>query len=144
MAQITSSNQPIEIDVAGGTDYKTLVCVSSGTVDGTVDVTEEQTDCGIYTSTSDAKYTVTAEALCETAPSVSQVSYDDLLTAFVNKTTVAVRVQNPTVTGSSIGTVYYHAFDAKITALSLNKSSSAAYISFSVTLQSDGAIDITA
>jgi hypothetical protein len=142
MAQITSSNQPIEIDVAGGTAYKTLVCVSSGTVDGTVEVTTEQTDCGVLTSVGDPSYNITAEALCETAPTVDQVSYEDLLTAFVNKTTVAVRVQNPVVSGSSLGAAYYHAFAAKITALSLNKSSSAAYISFSVTFQSDGAIDI--
>jgi hypothetical protein len=144
MAQITSSNQPIEVDVAGGTSYKTLVCVSSGTVDGTTDVSEEQTDCGNFANVADPKYTITAEAVCETAPSVSQVSYTDLLTAFINKTTVAVRVQNPTVTGSSIGTSYYHAFAARITALSLNKASSSAYISFSVTFTSDGAIDITA
>ena len=144
MAQIVSSNQPIEIDVAGGTSYKTLVCVSSATVDGTADVSEEATDCGVLTSVGDPKYTVTADALCETAPTVSQVSYEDLLTAFVNKTSVAVRVQNPTVTGSSVGTAYFHAFSARITALSLNKASSEAYVSFSVTLQSDGAIDITA
>jgi hypothetical protein len=144
MAQITSSNQPIEIDVANGTAFKTLVCVSSGTVDGSVEVTTEQTDCGVLTSVGDPSYTITAEALCESAPTVDQVSYEDLLTAFVNKSNVAVRVQNPTVTGSSLGTVYYHSFSARITNLSLNKSSSAAYISFSVTLQSDGAIDITA
>jgi hypothetical protein len=144
MAQITSSNQPIEIDVLGGTSYKTLVCVQSATVDGAADVSTEQTDCGALTSVADPVYTVTADALCETSPSVSQVSYEDLLTAFVNKSTVAVRVQNPTVTGSSLGTAYYHAFNARVTALSLNKSSSAAYVSFSVTLQSDGAIDITA
>ena len=144
MAQITSSNQPIEIDVAGGSSYKTLVCVQSGTVDGTVNVSEEDTDCGTLTSTGNVKYTITADALCETAPSVSQVSYASLLTAFNNKTTVSVRVQNPIVSGSSLGAAYYHSFSAKITALSLNKSSSAAYISFSVTLQSDGVIDITA
>jgi hypothetical protein len=144
MAQITSSNQPIEIDVLGGTAYKTLVCVSSGTVDGTVEVTNEQTDCGVLTSVGDPSYTITAEALCETAPTVDQVSYASLLTAFVNKATVSARVRNPVVAGSSIGTAYFHAFNAKITALSLNKSSSAAYISFSVTLQSDGPIDIIA
>lgn len=144
MAQIISSNQPIEIDVAGGTSYKTLVCVSSASADGSTEVSTEQTDCGILTSVSDPQITVTAEAICETAPSVSQVSYKDLQTAFVNKTLVSVRIQNPVVTGSSLGAAYYHQFNARITGLSLNKSSSAAYISFSVTLASDGTIDITA
>lgn len=143
MAQIVSSNQPIEIDVAGGSSYKTLVCVSSGTLDGSADVTTEETDCGSFTSTGAVSYELSADAICETAPTVSQVTYNSLLTAFANKTLVTVRVQNPTVTGSSIGTHYYHQFSARITALSLNKSSSAAYMSFSVTLQSDGAIDIT-
>jgi hypothetical protein len=143
MAQIISSNQPIEIDVAGGSSFKNLVCLQSSTVDGTADVTTEQTDCGALTSVASPVYTVSADALCETAPSVSQVSYKDLLTAFNNKTLVSVRVQNPVVTGSSLGTAYYHQFLARITSLSLSKASSAAYISFSVQLQSDGAIDIT-
>lgn len=143
MAQIISSNQPVEIDVAGGVSFKSLVCLQSSTVDGSADVTTEQTDCGVLTSVASPVYTVSADALCETAPTVSQVSYKDLLTAFNNKTLVNVRVQNPVVTGSSLGTAYYHQFFARITSLSLGKASSAAYISFSVQLQSDGAIDIT-
>ena len=143
MAQIISSNQPIEIDVAGGSSYKSLVCLQSATVDGSADVTTEQTDCGVLTSVADPVYTVSADALCESAPSVSQVSYKDLLTAFNNKTLVSVRVQNPVVAGSSLGTAYYHHFHARITSLSLSKTSSASYIAFSITLQSDGAIDVT-
>jgi hypothetical protein len=143
MAQITSSNQPIEVDVAGGSSYKALVCVSSGSVDGSVDAQTEETDCANFVSVGSPSYTVSAEAICETAPTVSQVSYKDLLTAFNNKTTVSVRIQNPTVVGSSLGTVYYHHFHAKITSLTLSKPSSAAYISFSVTFTSDGIIDIT-
>jgi predicted secreted protein len=143
MAQVLSSNQPIEIDVAGGSSFKALVCVQSKTVSGSVDVTEEDTDCGLLTAVGSVKYTITADAVCETAPTVSQVSYEDLLVAFVNKDLVAVRVQNPTVTGSSLGTVYYHAFNARITQLDLT-GEAAGYIKFSITLNSDGAIDITA
>ncbi len=84
MAQIVSSNQPIEVDVAGGSSYKTLVCVSSGSLDGSVDVTTEDTDCGSFTSTGSVSYQVSADAICETAPTVSQVTYNSLLTAFVN------------------------------------------------------------
>jgi predicted secreted protein len=142
MAQVLSANQPIEIDVAGGSSYKTLVCVQSKTVSGTVDVTEEDTDCGLLTAVGSVKYTITADAVCETAPTVSQVSYNALLTAFVNKTLVSVRVQNPTVTGSSLGTAYYHSFYARITQLDLT-GESAGYVKFSITLNSDGAIDTT-
>lgn len=143
MAQIVSSNQPVEIDVAGGTSFKTLVCVNTATLDGSADAASTETDCGIFTSTGAASYTISADAVCETAPTAQQVTYNSLLTAFINKTLVSVRVQNPTVTGSSIGTHYFHRFSARITALSLSKSSSSAYVSFSVTLQSDGAITIT-
>jgi predicted secreted protein len=143
MAQIQSSNQPIEIDVAGGSSYKTLVCVQSKTLSGSVDVTEEDTDCGLLTAVGSVKYEISADGVCETAPSVSQVSYSSLLTAFNNKTLVSVRVQNPVVSGSSLGASYYHQFAARITGLELT-GESAGYIKFSITLVSDGTIDITA
>jgi predicted secreted protein len=142
MAQVLSSNQPIEIDVAGGSSYKTLVCVQSKTVSGSVDVTEEDTDCGLLTAVGSVKYTITADAVCETAPTVSQVSYNALLTAFVNKTLVHVRVQNPVVSGSSLGAAYFHSFYARITQLDLT-GESAGYVKFSITLNSDGVIDTT-
>jgi hypothetical protein len=142
MAQVLSSNQPIEIDVAGGTSFKTLVCVQSKTVSGSVDVTEEDTDCGLLTAVGSVKYTITADAVCETAPTVSQVSYNALLTAFVNKTLVNVRVQNPVVSGSSLGAAYYHQFLSRITQLDLT-GESAGYVKFSITLNSDGVIDTT-
>jgi predicted secreted protein len=142
MAQVLSSNQPIEIDVAGGSSFKTLVCVQSKTVSGSVDVTEEDTDCGLLTAVGSVKYTITADAVCETAPTVSQVSYNALLTAFVNKTLVHVRVQNPVVSGSSLGAAYYHSFYARITQLDLT-GESAGYVKFSITLNSDGIVDIT-
>lgn len=144
MAQIKSSEQLIEIDVDNGTSYKTLVCVSTGTLDGAAEVTSEETDCGIFTSTGSVTYTVTADAICETAPSVTQVTYQDLLPKFINKSLIAVRIQNPAIGLTTAGSVYYHSFSGYITALTLNKPSSAAYVSFSITLQSDGAIDITA
>jgi predicted secreted protein len=142
MAQVLSSNQPVEIDVAGGSSFKTLVCVQSKTVSGSVDVTEEDTDCGLLTAVGSVKYTITADAVCETAPTVSQVSYNALLTAFVNKTLVNVRVQNPVVSGSSLGAAYYHQFLSRITQLDLT-GESAGYVKFSITLNSDGVIDTT-
>lgn len=143
MAQITSSNQPVELDVNGGTSFKTLVCTNTASWETTNEVTEEETDCGVLTSVGEMRLTVTASGVCETAPSVSQVSYGDLLAAQKAKRTITVRIQNPTVTGSSIGTVYYVVSSAKITSLSAAKPSPSGYISFDVTIQSDGDIDIT-
>lgn len=143
MGQILGSLQNVEIDVAGGTSYKNLVCMRTSSVNTTMDATTEQTNCGVLTSPSEPQMTVDFDAICETAPTVAQVSYEDLLAAMVNKTQVAVRVQNPTVTGASVGTVYYHQFMGYITDLTLNQSTTE-FVNFSGTIQSTGTLDVIA
>lgn len=143
MPQILGSLQNIEIDVAGGTSYKNLVCLRTGSVNTTMDATTEQTNCGVLTSPSEPQMTVDFDAICEAAPTVAQVSYEDLLAAMVNKTIVNVRVQNPTISGSSVGTVYYHQFSGYITDLTLNQSTTE-FINFSGTIQSTGTLDVIA
>ena len=143
MAQILGSTQNVEIDVAGGSSYKNLVCLRTSSVNTTMDATTEQTNCGVLTSPSEPQMSLDFDAICETAPSGSQVSYEDLLTAMVNKTLVAVRVQNPVVSGSSAGAAYYHAFSGYITDLTMNQSSTE-FINFSGTMQSTGALDVVA
>jgi hypothetical protein len=141
MAQVLGSLQNIEIDVANGSSYKNLVCLRTSSVNTTMDATTEQTNCGVLTSPSEPQMSLDFDAICETAPSIAQVSYEDLLTAMVNKTLVAVRVQNPTVTGSSQGTAYYHKFSGYITDLTLNQSTTE-FVNFSGTIQSTGTLDV--
>jgi hypothetical protein len=143
MGQIQGSLQNIEIDVAGGSSFKNLVCLRTSSVNTTVDSTTEQTNCGVLTSVAEPQMTVDFDAICEVAPSVSQVSYEDLLAAAVNKTLVSVRVQNPTVTGASTGAAYYHQFSGYITDLTLNQSTTE-FINFSGSISSTGTLDITA
>jgi hypothetical protein len=143
MGQILGSIQNIEIDVAGGSSYKNLVCLRTSSVNTTMDATTEQTNCGVLTSPSEPQMTVDFDAICETAPTVAQVSYEDILAAMVNKTLVTVRVQNPTVTGASVGTVYYHQFSGYVTDLTLNQSTTE-FINFSGTIQSTGTLDVIA
>jgi hypothetical protein len=143
MPQVLGSLQNIEIDVAGGSSYKNLVCLRTGSVNTTMDATVEQTNCGVLTSPSEPQMTVDFDAICEAAPTIAQVSYEDLLAAMVNKTIVTVRVQNPTITGSSVGTVYYHQFSGYITDLTLNQSTTE-FVNFSGTIQSSGTLDVTA
>lgn len=143
MGQILGSVQNIEIDVAGGSSYKTLVCLASSSVNTTLDTTTDQTNCGTLTSVGEPGVAISFDAVCEVAPSVSQVSYGSLLTASINKTLVTVRVQNPTVTGASVGTVYYHQFSAYVTSLTLTQAT-ADFMKFSGTITSSGTIDITA
>lgn len=143
MGQILGSLQNVEIDVAGGSSYKNLVCLRTSSVNTTMDATTEQTNCGVLTSPSEPQMTVDFDAICETAPTVAQISYEDLLGAMVNKTQVTVRVQNPVVTGSSVGTVYYHQFAGYITDLTMNQSTTE-FINFSGTIQSTGTLDVIA
>jgi hypothetical protein len=141
MAQVLGSLQNIEIDVAGGSTYKNLVCLRTSSVNTTMDATTEQTNCGVLTSPSEPQMNLDFDAICETAPTIAQVSYEDLLSAMVNKTIVAVRVQNPVVSGSSAGAAYYHSFSGYITDLTLNQSTTE-FINFSGTIQSTGALDV--
>jgi hypothetical protein len=142
MAQVLGSLQNIEIDVLGGVSYKNLVCLRTSSVNTTMDATTEQTNCGVLTSPSEPQMTLDFDAICETSPTVAQVSYEDLLAAMVNKTLVAVRVQNPVVSGSSVGAAYYHAFSGYITDLTMNQSTTE-FVNFSGTIQSTGALDVT-
>lgn len=145
MAQILGSAQQVGIDVAGGTSYKPLVCLRTSSVNTTMDSTTDQTNCGVLTSPSEPQMTIDFDAICETAAatlSTPSVSYKELLNAMVNKTLVAVQVQNPVVTGSSAGAYYYHQFSGYITDLTLNQAS-AEFMNFSGTIQSSGALDIT-
>jgi hypothetical protein len=141
--QILGSLQNVEIDVAGGSSYKNLVCLRTSSVNTTVDSTTEQTNCGPLTSVADATMSIDFDAVCEVAPTISQISYEDLLAAMVGKTLVAVRVQSPVVSGSSAGATYYHQFLGFITSLTLNQSTTE-YINFSGTVTSNGIVDVTA
>jgi len=143
MAQIQGSTQSVDIDVTGGTDWDSLVCLRTSSVNGTTDSTVEQTNCGTFTSIGKPTMSIDFDAICETAPTGSQVSYGALLTAFNNGTEINVRVQSPAFTGTSAGAIYYQQFKGYITSLTLNQSTTE-FINFSGTIQSNGGIDITA
>ena len=142
MGQILGSLQNIEIDVAGGVSYKTLVCLSSSSVNTTLDTSTDQTNCGVLVAPGEPAMTISFDAVCEVVPSGSQTSYSSMLAASVNKTLIAVRVQSPVVSGSSIGVAYYHQFSAYVTGLTLTQAT-AEFMKFSGTITSTGTIDIT-
>jgi hypothetical protein len=140
--QIQGSLQHIEIDVTGtGSDYDDLVCLRTSSLNTSMDATNEQTNCGVLTSVSEPLMSVDFDAICEITPTADQVSYEALLSAMVNKTLIKVRVQNPTVTGTSAGQAYYHQFSGYITDLTWNQSTTE-FINFSGTIQSTGSLDV--
>lgn len=142
MGQILGSLQNVEIDVAGGSSFKNLVCLRTSSVNTTVDSTTEQTNCGPLTSVADATMGVDFDAICEVSPTVTQISYEELLAAMVGKTLINVRVQNPVVSGSSAGATYYHQFYGYVTSLTLNQSTTE-FINFSGSVTSTGIVDVT-
>ena len=144
MGQIQGTLQNIEVDFTGaGSSYKALVCLRTSSVNTTVAVTEDETNCGKLTSVGEPGFSFDFDAVCEVSPSVSQASYDDCLTAIVGKTKVKVRFSSPVVTGSSLGAAYHHECEAYFTDLTLNQDAAGgAYISFSGTIQSTGTLDI--
>jgi len=141
MAKIQGSTQSVDISFDNGSTWDSLICLRTSSVNGSVDSTVEQTNCGTFTSIGKPNMTIDFDAICETAPESDQVSYSALLTAFKNGTQIVARVQNPVVTGSSAGASYYQKFDAYITSLTLNQSTTE-FINFSGTLTSNGLIDI--
>ena len=144
MVQVLGALQAIEIDVTGGTSYDDLVCLSTSSINSTVDSSTSQTNCGVLTAVGFPQMTLNFDAICKTDPTAgSEISYESLLGAFANKTLVSVRVQNPVVTGSSAGAAYYHQFQGYITSLTWNQSTTE-FISFSGTIQSTGDIDVVA
>jgi hypothetical protein len=144
--QILGSTQNVEIDVAGGTSFKPLVCLRTSSVNTTMDATTEQTNCGVLTSVSEPLMSLDFDAICEVAPGsfpTPSISYEDLLSVMVAKTLVNVRVQSPLFSGSSYGAVYYHQFQGYITDLTFNQSTTE-FINFSGTIQSTGSLDVSA
>jgi len=140
--QILGSTQDVEIDVAGTSSFKKLVCLRTSSVNTSMDATTEQTNCGVLTSVSEPLMSLDFDAICEVAPGGSAISYEDVLSAMVNKNLVNVRVQSPVFSGSSYGAVYYHQFYGYITDLTWNQATTE-FINFSGTIQSTGTLDVT-
>jgi len=103
MGQILGSLQNVEIDVAGGSSYKNLVCLRTSSVNTTVDSTTEQTNCGPLTSVADATMGVDFDAICEVSPSVSQHQFTGYITSLtLNQSTTEFINFSGTVTSTGI------------------------------------------
>jgi hypothetical protein len=135
MGQILGQTQDLKINLTNSgnqADFLTLVCIRNFSVNNELATTSEETNCGTKTSVGNAAVTVDFDAICETSPTTTQISYDDLLQALHSKTLVAVEVSSAS---------YSHVFAAYVTSLSLAQEAGA-YISFTGTLTSDGMINV--
>lgn len=135
-SRITSKDLPFELSFDNGVTYKQLVCVKTKTAAFTRNVTENETDCGVFNGTGPIKFTPSGTAVCETQYLSTQCSWQDLATAMENDTTIKFKCQNPF--SGSTGNKLYITGDTKVTALSLSGPSSSDLIQFDYTLSGEG------
>lgn len=139
-AAIQSVDAPLEISSDGGTTYKTVVCLESYNVNGETSVTETETYCGNIVGLGQPKVTIDVNAVCETSPTVTQVSHEDVAGWWVGKTALKYRIQNPS-TGTP-GSNYYLQGDAYVTSKS-DAFAISEVVKFSFTLTGNGIPDVT-
>jgi hypothetical protein len=139
---INAKIQNIDIDVTGGSSFKTLVCLQNFSVNTQAKVTTEDTNCAQFSATGIPSMSISFNAICTTDPSGTEVTYNSLLQAVSNSSLINARVQNPTVTGASVGTVYYHQFYGYVSDVKLDQATGDV-IKFSGTINSTGVIDTT-
>jgi len=143
MGQFAGSAQDLLISFNAGGTYLTLVCTRTVSVNTSSESSKEVTNCGPITTIGDAEFSFDFDAICEYSPTVAQCTYDELLSAKVNKTLLYVKLESPLVTGSSTGAAYHHSCTAYVTELTLNAGAGENFVNFSGTIESTGTVDIT-
>jgi len=143
MGQFAGSLQDLEISFNGGSTYLTLVCTRTVSVNTSSESSKEVTNCGPITTIGDAEFSFEFDAICESAPTVAQCTYEELLSAKVNKTLIYVKLASPVASGSSTGAAYYHQCAAYVTELTLNGGAGENFVNFSGTIESTGTVDVT-
>lgn len=144
MSKIPGKDIVLEISTDTGTTWKSLICEISNTANfNRESTTAPLTKC----DTASAAQEITLlgytwgfdfEALTDTAPSVSQVTYSDLKTLAINGTSFLVRRQYD---GSA--SEFYESGTAYITSIT-SPATVDGFHSFSGTMTGSGAQDITA
>jgi len=134
MGQILGSTQNVAISTDGGTSYKTLVCLRTSSVNTTVNITTESTNCGSLSAPGLPSMSLDFDAICETAPSGTQITYSDMLDYCVNRTMILAKFEDA-------GSNYLHEFDGYVSAMTINQATDE-FINFSGTIVSNGGLTI--
>jgi predicted secreted protein len=138
MAEIQGNDVTVELSSDAGTTWKTLICETRSGIQITRDTTSTATKCNAGTTVIGLgaySWSMSFDAVVDTAPSVSQVTYADMLTWITAGTSILGKIAN---TGE-----FYHSGSVYVTDLSLDAATGEA-VSFSGTLSGTGALDITA
>lgn len=138
---INAKDMPIELSFDNGVTWKILVCLKSISIPLNVPVTEEETYCGPKVGVGAVKFNPSGEAVCETRPAATEVSFDDLLEQMNAGTSFLWRVRNPT--SGSVGVGLYLSGSCKCTELELT-GEAGGLVNFSFTLTGEGTLTTTA
>lgn len=137
MAQIQGEDVVISLRESGTTgSYLTLVCETNNSMQGSANVTTVVTKCSTIQSVANPAYTFSFDALAESAPTGSQVSYEQMLSWFNGNTLLDIKRENP-----AGGANFYFQSTCYISELSDAAPAEGAF-SFSGTLAVTGTVDI--
>lgn len=138
---VQSNLVPIYLSADSGSTYKSVVCKKSASFKGSTSTTEEETDCGILLGIGANKWSFDVEAIVNTTPASTEMSYEDILGYWQAQTALLVKYQYPT--SGSPGADFYHQGTVYITDIS-QANSVGNLLSFTITLSGTGTLDVTA
>ena len=137
---LLGQNVPITISTDAGSNYRNIVCNKAWGFTGDTSITEDESDCGPHTAVGQAKWSFSFEGLLNTTPESTEVSGEELLSLWANKTSFLIMAQYP-ASGGSAGTDLYIQGSCYLTNYQVNKTTNG-FISFTGTLTGDGNIDV--
>ncbi len=86
MAKITANTYLLLIDPAGGTSYKTVVCLTAHSFSGTTETNDASSFCGPDSSPGDLSSTITVSGFTELVPGTGEVSAPGIFDLWQDKT----------------------------------------------------------
>lgn len=137
MGQILGSTIKLQLRESGTTGaYLELICETENSLDGTSNVTTTVTKCSTVQTVSPPVYNFNFDAVADTAPSGTQVSYEQMLAWFNGNTLLDLKRESP-----SGGADFHQAITVYISALSDAAPAEGAF-TFSGTLAGTGTMDL--
>jgi len=138
---VLGQNVPLTVSTDAGTTYRTVVCNKAWGFTGDTSITEDESDCGPHTAVGQAKWSFSVEGLLNTTPESTEISGEELLSLWANKTSFLIKCQYPT-SGTPGGDMYIQG-SVYLTNYQVNKTTNG-FISFTGTLTGDGNVDVSA
>lgn len=140
VTRISAADMPPQFSDDAGTTWQTLVCITDWTLNGATTTNETETFCGKFTSTGQPGMTGSANAVANVTPESTEVSMEEAVNWWVNKTSLTFRVQHP---GSGTpGTNLFISGSALITNVTLT-GTAGQDVNFSIDWAIQGTIDNT-